>query len=103
MTEAALVEVLADLSETCMPFGKYGPEHFPPRGVPIYDLPYEYLAWFQRKGFPRGKLGRLMEFVFMAKQDGADSLFDPLRESAGGRTNLRGKRRRRWSFTEEEE
>ena len=29
-----------------MPFGKYGPLHFPPRGVPLYDLPVEYLAWF---------------------------------------------------------
>ena len=22
-----------------MPFGKYGPQHFPPNGVPIYDIP----------------------------------------------------------------
>ena len=29
---------LADIGRMRMPFGKYGPEHFPPSGVPIYDL-----------------------------------------------------------------
>ena len=49
---------LADLARTHMPFGKYGPAHHPPRGVVLYDLPLEYLAWFARKDcFPQGRLG----------------------------------------------
>ena len=96
--EAAFARVLGDIARASMPFGKFGPKDFPPRGVPIYDLPYEYLAYFARKGFPAGRLGELMEFVFLAKQDGADAVFDPLRTLAGGRTNLRKTRRKEWRF-----
>ncbi len=94
----ALALLLHELEDTHMPFGKYGPAHYPPKGVPVYDLPYEYLAWFARKGFPKGKLGKLLEFIYRAKQDGADAIFEPLREGAGGRTGLRKTRRRHWNF-----
>ncbi|MCK5801894.1 MAG: DUF3820 family protein [Lentisphaeria bacterium] len=95
----ALANVLAETGRTCMPFGKYGPEHYPPAGVPLCDLPYEYLAWFVRKGgFPRGKLGKLLEFVHQAKQDGADELFEPVRTLNGGRTRLRVTKQKSWSF-----
>ena len=30
-----MVADLADLARTRMPFGKFGPAHFPPRGVPL--------------------------------------------------------------------
>lgn len=86
-------EVLKDLVDYHMPFGKFGPDNFPPKGVPVYDLPYEYLAYFKKKGgFPAGKLGRLMEFVYYAKLDGADAMFDPIRKLKGGRTLLREKK-----------
>lgn len=93
-TEKQLLEdfalLLQELSNYCMPFGKFGPDRFPPRGVPLIDLPYEYLAFFKSKGFPNGKLGKLMEFVYYAKLDGADPpLFDDLRKANGGRTSLR--------------
>lgn len=100
--EAVFARLLAEVSKTCMPFGKFGPEHFPPAGVPLYDLPYEYLAWFARKNFPKGRLGTLLEFVYLAKRDGADSMFDPFRAEAGGRHNLRKSRRTHWEFTVDE-
>jgi len=81
---------LADIAATRMPFGKYGPEHYPPRGVPLYDLPAEYLGWFEMKGgFPKGRLGELLRIVHQMKVDGLDEVFDELRRRAGGRTPLR--------------
>jgi uncharacterized protein (DUF3820 family) len=81
---------MADIATTRMPFGKYGPAHFPPRGVPLYDLPVEYLAWFARKDcFPQGRLGELLRIVHQMKVDGLDEIFDPIRRRAGGRTPLR--------------
>ena len=80
---------LADIARTRIPFGKFGPDHFPPRGVPLYDLPVEYLAWFARKGFPQGRLGELLRIVHQMKVDGLDAVFDELRRRAGGKTSLR--------------
>lgn len=87
---------LEDIGRTHMPFGRFGPRHHPPRGVPIYDLPAEYLAWFARKGFPKGRLGELLRIVHQMKSDGSDSAFDRLRGERG-RTPLRPARRRGWS------
>ncbi|HET6408347.1 MAG TPA: DUF3820 family protein [Chthoniobacteraceae bacterium] len=81
-----------DLNEigcTHMPFGKYGPEHFPPRGIPLYDLPLEYLVWFERRGFPQGRLGELLRILHQLKTDGCDEVFDEFRKRRGGRTSLR--------------
>ena len=80
---------LADIATTQMPFGKFGPAHFPPRGVPLYDLPVEYLAWFAQRGFPKGRLGELLRMVHQMKVDGLDSIFDEFRRRAGGKTSLR--------------
>ena len=89
-----MVADLADLARTRMPFGKFGPAHFPPRGVPLYDLPVEYLAWFARKDcFPQGRLGELLRMVHQMKVDGLDEICDPLRRRAGGRTVLRPPKR----------
>src|SRR5687768_5720142 len=79
-----------EIERTAMPFGKFGPDYFPPRGVPLYDLPVEYLAWFARKGsWPRGRIGHLLQVVHQMKVDGCDIVFEPMRRRAGGRTNLR--------------
>ena len=84
---------LAEIARTRMPFGKFGPAHFPPRGVPLYDLPVEYLAWFPRKGgFPRGRLGELLAIVHQMKVDGLDCAFDAMRRAAGGKADLRPER-----------
>jgi len=80
--------LLMEIGRTYMPFGKFGPKHYPPRGVPITDLPPEYLAWFKERGFPKGQLGELLEQVFEIKQCGADMVFDPLRQKRGGRFRL---------------
>jgi uncharacterized protein len=73
-----------------MPYGKFGPANFPPHGVPIYDLPVEYLAWFAQKGgFPKGRLGELLKIIHQMKVDGSDAAFDPMRKRNGGRTSLR--------------
>ena len=85
---------LGDLARTHMPFGKYGPEHYPPRGVILYDLPLEYLAWFARKEcFPQGRLGELLRIAHQLKADGCDEVFDQFRKARGGRTRLRPERK----------
>ena len=97
---ARMADDLALLERTRMPFGKYGPAHYPPRGVPIYDLPLEYLAWFARKGsWPAGKLGHVMQIVHQLKVEGGEAVFDPMRERAGGKTVLHpSKGKRKFSF-----
>jgi len=69
-----LAENLADLETYRMPFGRY-------RGRPLHTLPYEYLHWFAEKpdGFPKGRLGELMAFVYHTKAAGAEVVFSKLR------------------------
>ena len=94
--------VLAEIGNTCMPFGKYGPEHFPPNGLPIDELPWDYLHWFVEKGggFPRGRLGELLKIVYHAKSDGADEIFAMNRVARGGRRSLRKPRKKERRFGE---
>jgi hypothetical protein len=80
---------LADIGGTFMPFGKYGPEHYPPHGVPLFDLPLEYLCWFEKKGWPAGRIGELLRVLHQLKTDGCDEIFDRFRKARGGRTSLR--------------
>ena len=90
--------LLQEISQARMPFGKFGPGAYPPAGAPIMDLPVEYLAWFHERGYPKGRLGELMAQVFEIKATGMDSVFDPLRSAAGGRFPLGPKRRRSFDF-----
>lgn len=95
---------LEEIGRLHMPFGKFGPERFPPRGVPLYDLPAEYLAWFAAKGgFPKGRLGELMRIVHQMKVDGSDFAFDKFRRRAGGKTDLREKKPRGYLLGDAEE
>jgi uncharacterized protein (DUF3820 family) len=94
---ARMAEDMAAIERMRMPFGKFGPQNFPPHGVPIFDLPAEYLAWFNQKGFPKGRLGELLKIVYQMKVDGSDLAFDPMRKRNGGRTVLREQRRREWT------
>jgi uncharacterized protein len=55
-----------------MPFGKY-------RGQKLLDLPEAYLVWFQRQGFPRGKLGEQMRSALELKANGLLGVLAPLR------------------------
>jgi len=90
--------LLLEIGQTRIPFGKFGIKAYPPAGVPIMDLPIEYLAWFYERGFPKGRLGELMAQVFEIKSVGMDSVFDPLRQAAGGRFPLQPSRRRSFGF-----
>ena len=66
-------EMLYDLVNTKMPFGKYG-------GLPLIDLPEPYVIWFSQKGFPEGQLGELLKLLYEIKVNGLEYLFDPLRK-----------------------
>ena len=90
--------LLGEISRMRMPFGKFGKTDYPPDGVPIMDLPEDYLAWFAGKGFPKGRLGELLAAVWDLKSIGMDSVFEPLRKANGGRFRLRKTRRRSVDF-----
>lgn len=80
-----LKALLQEIANTCMPYGMYGPKTYPPRGCPLMDLPTEYLDWFWQRGWPRGRLGYLMEQTLLIKNSGLDHLFHPYRAARGGR------------------
>jgi len=63
-----------------MPFGRY-------RGRLLIDLPEAYVVWFQRQGFPRGRLGALLALLYDVKANGLERLFDPLRQPPRGRSS----------------
>ena len=63
--------ILLELKTTKMPFGKY-------KGTIIANLPEHYLVWFQSKGFPGGKLGMLLNTMYVIKLNGLDYLIKKL-------------------------
>ena len=63
--------LLLQLTTMRMPFGKY-------KDTFLYQLPVSYLEWFQRKGFPEGKLGILLQTVYEIKLNGLEYLLQPL-------------------------
>ena len=94
-----LKRLVVEISEMYMPFGMYGPAKYPPHGCPLMDVPIEYLSWFQMKGFPKGKLGCLMEQAWFLRANGFDSLFEPFRKLNGGRATGK-KKKGRFDFHE---
>ena len=65
-------QLLLKLVEMKMPFGKY-------KGTVLCNLPISYLEWFNRKGFPEGKLGMLLQTMYEIKMNGLEYLLKPLR------------------------
>jgi uncharacterized protein (DUF3820 family) len=65
-------DYLLKLVQTRMPFGKY-------KGSLLCDLPVSYLEWFNRKGFPEGKLGAWLQTLYEIKLNGLEYLLTPLR------------------------
>ncbi|RJX71037.1 hypothetical protein DZ860_11955 [Vibrio sinensis] len=63
---------LLKLARIQMPFGKYA-------GRVLIDLPEEYLLWFEKKGYPDGELGSLMQLCLALKVEGLDSVVKPLK------------------------
>ncbi len=64
--------ILLELANTTMPFGKYA-------GRVLMDLPEPYLVWFNQQGFPKGKLGEQLQFLYEIKLNGLEGLLKPLR------------------------
>jgi len=65
--------LLVQLVQMKMPFGKY-------KGTLLCNLPVSYLEWFQRKGFPKGKLGVLLATIYEIKLNGLEQLLNPLKQ-----------------------
>jgi hypothetical protein len=66
-------KLLLILVEMKMPFGRF-------KGMLLCDLPVSYLEWFNRKGFPEGKLGILLQTMLEIKMNGLDDLLNPLKK-----------------------
>jgi uncharacterized protein len=66
-------ELLLELVKMQMPFGKY-------KGTVLCNIPVSYLEWFKKKGFPKGKLGILLETMYEIKINGLEGLLQPLKK-----------------------
>jgi len=66
-------EILRSLVTMKMPFGKY-------KGILLCDLPVSYLEWFQKEGFPAGKLGMQLATIYEIKINGLTYLLTPLKK-----------------------
>ena len=66
-------QLLLQLVTMRMPFGRY-------KNTILCDLPVSYLEWFQRKGFPDGKLGILLRSIYEIKLNGLEGLLKPLKK-----------------------
>jgi uncharacterized protein len=62
---------LLELVKMRMPYGKY-------KDRLLYQLPVSYLEWFAREGFPKGKLGDLLQLMHVIKMNGLEDLLKPL-------------------------
>lgn len=65
---------LTHLANARMPFGQYKDRY-------LIDLPDHYLVWFQRHGFPEGKLGLMLRSVLEIRTNGLEKLLIPLRRN----------------------
>ena len=65
-------EFLIQMVRFKMPFGKY-------EGRYVTNLPVYYLEWFQRKGFPDGKLGQYLATMYEVKVNGLDGIMQPIK------------------------
>ena len=65
-------ETLIKLANYRMPFGKYANKL-------LVEIPDVYYIWFQKKGFPKGELGKLMAMMLEIKINGLEYLLKPLR------------------------
>lgn len=68
-------QLLVELVNLRMPFGKY-------KGRLLCDLPEYYLVWYQKQGFPEGKLGMLLSTMYEIKLNGLEYLLKPLKNKS---------------------
>jgi hypothetical protein len=67
-------QILIDLAEAKMPFGKY-------KNTSLIDLPEFYIIWFKNQGFPSGKLGNQLALVYELKLNGLEDLVRKIRDN----------------------
>lgn len=67
---------LEELANARMPFGKYRDRY-------LIDLPDAYLVWFRRRGFPEGRIGKLLEAAYEIRMNGLETMVRELREPPG--------------------
>ena len=60
-------DFLIKLAHTKMPYGKY-------EGRYLIYLPEYYVVWYHNKGFPKGKLGDMLNQVYELKLNGLEDL-----------------------------
>ena len=65
--------LLIELVKMKMPFGKY-------KGTVLSNIPVPYLEWFKNKGFPKSKLGVLLETLYEIKINGLEGLLELLKK-----------------------
>ena len=63
--------LLQELVSYRMPYGKH--QH-----KLLTELPINYLEWMAREGFPKGKLGMLLETLYVIKLNGLEYLLKPI-------------------------
>lgn len=66
-------KILMQLVSMKMPFGKY-------KDRLLCDLPEPYLVWFKREGFPKGKLGVLLETLYEIRLNGLEDILWKLKK-----------------------
>ena len=72
MLDQANPQLLLELIKMPMPYGRY-------KGIILYKLPVSYLEWFNRKGFPEGKLGMLLQTLYEIKLNGLEFLLEQIK------------------------
>ncbi|WP_431164507.1 DUF3820 family protein [Tenacibaculum halocynthiae] len=65
-------QFLIDTANMKMPFGKY-------KGTFLIDIPEYYLVWYKNKGFPVGKLGKMMALVYELQLNGLEDILRKIR------------------------
>ena len=68
-------QLLLELVKMPMPYGRY-------KGIILYKLPVSYLEWFNRKGFPAGKLGVLLNTLYEIKLNGLEFLLERIKKES---------------------
>ncbi len=68
-------QFLIDTALMKMPFGKY-------KNVYLVDIPEYYLVWYKNKGFPNGKLGKMMALVYELQLNGLEDILRKIKSDA---------------------
>ena len=75
-------DFLIKLAHTKMPYGKY-------EGRYLIDLPEHYVVWYYSKGFPKGKLGDMLNQVYELKLNGLEYLIRDIQRKFPNKNKLK--------------